>query len=196
MQIKHVPTLEGLKPTPSILFENSMAGPVDAMARVDIWSDTTQIRVTFEVEATALFDQAVNPGEFHRGLWKFDCGELWLGNPSTGRYLEFNLAPNGAWWAMAFSGVRIEDPSCPPPDCVGIGKVERDKWTASLTTTRAEIRRCLGSDTELTGNLTLVLGGCPDVNPPLENFSSLGKLGGVQPDFHRPGDWTPITFSN
>jgi len=194
MRIERVSDTEDGSLCPSIPLDRSLAGPARVLAQTGIWSDGDQVRVSFEIEAAAYFDDSIAAGTFQRGLWKFDCGELWLYSPQTGRYLEFNLAPNGAWWAMVFSGPRVEDPSCSPPDSRGVGRLKDGKWSASLTTSWAEIWRCLDAKSGFTGNITLVLGGCPDSDLPLENFHSLVTLGGVQPDFHRPGDWTPLEF--
>ena len=46
------------------------------------------------------------PGEFFEGLWKGDVAELFLSLPN-GNYVEYNFAPNGAWWACAFSEPRV-----------------------------------------------------------------------------------------
>jgi hypothetical protein len=45
-------------------------------------------------------------GEFTEGLWNGDVIELFIGQPESEQYLEFNLAPSGAWWAAAFSRYR------------------------------------------------------------------------------------------
>ena len=37
------------------------------------------------------------PGRFRAELWRYDVAELFLADPRSGRYFEFNLAPNGAW---------------------------------------------------------------------------------------------------
>ncbi len=125
---------------------------------------------------------------FIEGLWRFDCGELFLVQPLTGRYLEINLAPNGAWWSCVFSGVRARDEAILPPQIEGIwSSVAERGWEAGFSLSFAEIERCLGSSEGLRGNVTLILGGCPDVDPPLENLHSVARLGAV--DFHRPHEW-------
>lgn len=45
-------------------------------------------------------------GQFVEGLWKYTVVELFLGEKNSDEYLEFNLSPDGAWWACAFRSYR------------------------------------------------------------------------------------------
>ena len=128
---------------------------------------------------------------FVEGLWRHDCGELFLFQPSTGRYLEINLAPNGAWWSCAFSGVRTRDVQIDPPQLENIESKPADVgWSAGFSLPLSEVERCLGDSTNLKANVTLILGGCPDISPSLENLHSLATLSAV--DFHRPDEWLQL----
>jgi hypothetical protein len=40
------------------------------------------------------------------GLWQRTCFELFLRDPDTGGYLEFNFSPSGEWAAYRFDGYR------------------------------------------------------------------------------------------
>lgn len=40
------------------------------------------------------------------GLWQRTCFELFLRDPATGGYLEFNFSPSGEWAAYQFDGYR------------------------------------------------------------------------------------------
>jgi len=40
------------------------------------------------------------------GLWQRTCFELFLRDPGTGGYLEFNFSPSGEWAAYQFDGYR------------------------------------------------------------------------------------------
>lgn len=66
----------------------------------------------------------------------------------------------------------------------------KNGWRSSFELSWKEIERCLGSAENLQGNVTLILGGCPDANPPLENLHSIANLGAV--DFHRPHEWLAL----
>jgi len=50
----------------------------------------------------AMIHPKARPGKFTAELWKYDCAEFFLSHPESGRYLEFNLAANGAWWTAEF----------------------------------------------------------------------------------------------
>ena len=43
---------------------------------------------------------------FFEGLWEADVAELFVASESGAYYLEFNLAPNAAWWVAAFDSYR------------------------------------------------------------------------------------------
>ena len=55
---------------------------------------------------TAETVSGAEPGEFYEGLWKGDVAELFLSLPN-GNYVEYNFAPNGAWWACEFSAPLV-----------------------------------------------------------------------------------------
>lgn len=129
---------------------------------------------------------------FHEGLWHFDCGELFLLQPATGRYLEINLAPNGAWWSCVFTDVRQRAADIMPPQVeVWSDSVTEAGWSAGFRLPMVEVERCLGSSKGLSGNITLILGGCPDRQVTLENLHSVAKLGAV--DFHQPHEWLTLS---
>lgn len=171
-------------------FPSSFAGSPKVDATYRIAEDHRGITVHFAVQSQAFFNQEVNEGDFYEGLWKYDCGELWLHDTTSGRYIEFNLAPNGAWWSCVFESARKRDSECKSPRCITGGTVEEGFWQSSLSVTYAEIARCLGNTEGLRGNVTLVVGGCPDLEVPLDNLHSIAPLAAV--DFHRPQDWLPL----
>lgn len=42
------------------------------------------------------------------GLWQTTCFELFLGQPGSANYAEFNLSPSSQWAAYDFTGYRAE----------------------------------------------------------------------------------------
>jgi hypothetical protein len=172
-------------------FETSFAGAPKVPASYALTHNEAELQIEFRVETTPHVCPEAAAGEFYEGLWRFDCGELWLASPVTGRYIEFNLAPNGAWWACVFSAARVRDLGTAPPIVTTQGRFAAEGWTASLSVAWADIRRCLQDEAEPNANLTLVVGGCPDENAPLENLHTVCPLSEV--DFHRPQDWQPLT---
>jgi len=169
-------------------FQENLAGSALKSGQYELVKGGASWRATFQS-----FEPTFCSSEegFVEGLWRFDCGELFLLQPTTGRYLEINLAPNGAWWSCVFSGVRVRDCETLSPQLEHITADRSENgWRASFDLSWREIERCLGSAENLLGNVTLILGGCPDANPPLENLHSIAKLGAV--DFHRPHEWLAL----
>ncbi len=171
-------------------FETSFAGPPKHEAAYRIQDDGTGMLVSFMASKTPLELKMSFLDFIVEGLWRADCGELWLYSPSTGRYIEINVAPNGAWWACVFSAPRLRDEECERPKCDTTRADSKSGWLSTIYVSWDEIRRCLQSTEDLHANVTLILDGCPDVDPPLENLHSAVKLGAV--DFHRPHEWVPL----
>lgn len=169
-------------------FRTSLAGPATKTGSYSFRVDDDEIRLEFFSSEFA--DCPLEPG-FIEGLWRFDCGELFLFQPETSRYLEINIAPNGAWWSCVFSDVRCRDGGVEPPIIqVMTSDSEEGNWRIGFRLSRREIARCIGSADNLLGNVTLILGGCPETDVPLGNLHSVATLGAV--DFHRPHEWVPL----
>ena len=164
------------------------AASIPCAYKLDLLQDC--IEVSFLSQNEPFTDTTVKPG-FFEGLWRFDCGELWLANPESGRYIEFNLAPTGDWWTCVFVSPRVRDFETDPPQCVTEGYRNKSAWFAKLKISRTEVERCIGNSENLIGNVTLVLGGCDHPDERLENLHSIVPLGAV--DFHRPQDWVPLS---
>jgi hypothetical protein len=49
------------------------------------------------------------------GLWQHTCCEIFLREPGSARYYEWNLAPSGAWAFYAFDGYRASLPAVVVP---------------------------------------------------------------------------------
>lgn len=180
---------EGHHPQGWESFAESLLGKATKVAYYWAKQDEVGLSIGYESREVSFFSPESTG--FVEGLWKYDCGELFLVQPGTGRYLEINVSPSGAWWSCVFSDVRSRDLSTPPPQIDGIRAQPKGQgWQAEFGLSFAEIERCLGSAEKLRGNVTLILGGCPDQNPPLENLHSVATLGAV--DFHRPHEWLPL----
>ena len=129
-------------------------------------------------------------GEFHEGLWQHDCAELFLANPETGHYIEFNLAPNGAWWSCLFEAPRgralVENFPLPGVTTEALEGIAH--WEARLRVPLASLPESIGSDpVRWRGNTTFCLG-----NAPRQKFATFAAPAPGQPDFHRPQDWLPL----
>ena len=93
-------------------------------------------------DAPARVHPDARPGVFTADLWQFDAAEFFLVSPDIDRYLEFNLAPNGAWWSCEFTAPRqgAHPNNEPLPGVVTSGSLGDDRWEAGaslpLTTLR------------------------------------------------------------
>ena len=129
-------------------------------------------------------------GEFTPELWKYDVSEFFLSDPSSGRYLEFNLAPNGAWWSCGFSGPR--QPATGEPSAIpGVRTASRQEsnfWQvhASLPLQWLEDHYHWGEASRL--NATMI------VNSPDQLFLTAGPSQSGAPDFHRPDAFPRVKF--
>ena len=141
-------------------------------------------------QAPATCRPGAEPGSFAEGLWEYDVAELFLANPTTGAYLEFNLAPNGAWWAAKFSAPRIRaqaQPDFPSIVTSHWEDISYDNWCAAICIPLTLLEKEIGFGAETTANATAIL------NSPLQTFHSAHKLPGTEPDFHQPASF--IRFS-
>lgn len=126
---------------------------------------------------------AARPGRFTPELWKHDVAELFLHHPTSGRYFEFNLAPNGAWWSCEFTAprVRAEEVEIAFPEVATFAELSPEGgWVSAMAIPRdlLEGRLDFGRDTRM--NVTFIL------ESPEQRFLSATDLGGGEPDFHRP----------
>ena len=134
--------------------------------------------------APSLPHPSSEPNQFQEGLWESDVGELFLLEPESGRYLEINLAPNGAWWACWHSGVRQREEEQPSFDGIEAqGTSDDHGWEASISLPFA----LFAEPQSLRYNITFIL------NSPAQTFHSLAELPGEQPDFHQPQFFLPLT---
>ena len=132
------------------------------------------------------------PGAFTEGLWEWDVAELFLSDPESGRYLELNLAPNGAWWAATFTAPRVR--AAVQPGFEGLIRAHAeetpgDGWCAALRIPLALLEREIGYGQMTKANVTAILGS-PD-----QTFHSAAKLPGAVPDFHQPSRFPSIAPS-
>ncbi|MDP4722137.1 MAG: hypothetical protein NWS48_12995 [Akkermansiaceae bacterium] len=136
--------------------------------------------------ATRQAEACVHPdaflGSFTPELWKYDTAELFIADDKTGRYLEFNLAPNGAWWAAEFSSPRVASVTQPDfkSNVTSHSGDESGQWLAALSIPLAFLRDTVDFGTGTKANATFILGS------PEQTFHSAAKLPGAEPDFHQP----------
>lgn len=123
-------------------------------------------------------------GVFQEELWKYDAAEFFLSTPDGSRYMEFNLAPNGAWWSCIFSGPRVVDACNPALEGVEC-HAHRDgqAWSCSARIPLDYLKK-LGLDPKKS-RLAL----CSILNSPQQIFLTTAEPREGQPDFHTPLHW-------
>jgi hypothetical protein len=128
-------------------------------------------------------------GSFTEGLWEADVVELFLANPKTGFYVEFNLSPHGAWWCCTFDSPRSRcaDGAKPIESVQTRAAYTEEGWDSTMLVYLKSLPDRLAFDADFTlANITFCLG-----RP--QQFITLADLGGGEPDFHRPDKWIPIS---
>jgi hypothetical protein len=77
----------------------------------------TRLGLSYSLEMPAIATNGLNAlawephsGDFCETLWKKTCFELFLGDPSSERYWEWNFAAHGGWAAFSFAGPRQRAP--------------------------------------------------------------------------------------
>lgn len=147
-------------------------------------TDTASLWFLATRDAPAICRPGAEPGAFTEGLWEWDVAELFLADPASGVYLEFNLAPNGAWWAAKFTAPRVRALSQPDFQSFVTSHSEGiigNAWCAAIRVPLDFLVSEIGYGAHTTANATAIL------NSPHQTFHSAAKLPGLQPDFHQPG---------
>lgn len=132
------------------------------------------------------------PGAFQAELWRYDVAELFLADPVSGRYFEFNLAPNGAWWSCEFTAprVRAEEAEIAMPEVATFSEMSPDgSWVAAMALSLDLLKARLDFGPRTRLNVTMIL------ESPHQRFLSAVDLGEGGPDFHRPGKFSQAVFS-
>lgn len=132
------------------------------------------------------------PGMFLADLWKYDVAELFIFDPKSGRYFEFNLSPNGAWWNCEFTAprVRADEMDIPMPEVATFSEMGADgTWVAAMAIPLDLLRARLDFGPETRANVSFIL------ESPQQRFISAANLGDGEPDFHQPDRFTKVTIS-
>ncbi len=166
--------------------------PVDPPAAFCLAVDEHRLWFIAHHRAPASLHPQARPGEFQAGLWQYDVAELFLADPVSGRYFEFNLAPNGAWWSCEFSAerVRAEETEVAMPDVATFADMAPDgAWIAAMALPLDLLRARLDFGAGSRGNVAMILGS------PEQKFISAAALGGDSPDFHLPREFPQLAFA-
>lgn len=149
-------------------------------------TDTKSLWFVATRQSPATCRPGVAPGAFTEGLWEWDVAELFLADPTRGNYLEFNLAPNGAWWAAKLISPRVRAQTQPDFQSAVTSyweKISDNGWCAAIQVPIDFLKSEIGFGSQTTANATAIL------NSPKQSFHSVAKLPGAEPDFHQPASF-------
>lgn len=166
--------------------------PVEPPAAFSLAMDTMRLWfIAHHRKAAELHPQA-RPGRFQAELWRHDVAELFIADPASGRYFEFNLAPNGAWWSCEFTAprVRAEEMDIVMPEVATFSDMAPDgAWVAAMAIPLDLLRARLDFGPATRVNVTMILGS-PD-----QKFITATNLGEGQPDFHLPQRFSEVVLA-
>jgi hypothetical protein len=183
----------GALDVPLFGLQNDLGGtPLDVPAAFSIVADTQRLWFVANHRKPALIHPQAKPGAFQAELWQYDVAELFLADPVSGRYFEFNLAPNGAWWSCEFTAprVRAEEAEIAMPEVATFSELAPDgSWVAAMAIPLNLLKARLDFGPATRLNVTMIL------ESPQQKFLSAVNLGEGGPDFHRPGKFSQVVFS-
>lgn len=131
------------------------------------------------------------PGRFVAGLWQHDVAELFLADPKSGRYIELNLSPNGAWWSCEFTEPRKQATSSevPIPEVATFAELSPDgSWVAAMSIPLDLLKARIDFGETTRANVCFIL------ESPKQRFLTTTDLGDGGPDFHQPDRFKALTF--
>ena len=166
--------------------------PVQPPAGYALALDARRLWFIAHHRAPACLHPQARPGGFQDGLWRYDVAELFIADPRSGRYFEFNLAPNGAWWSceMTAPRVRAEEHDIAMPEVATFADMAADgAWLAAMAIPRDLLEARLDFGPDSHANVTFIL-GTPD-----QKFLTAADLGPGEPDFHRPDRFPRVAFT-
>jgi len=165
------------------LMKDWHGGKVDPPASFCLAMDAERLWFVAGHQRPAVLHPQARPGRFQAELWRHDVAEWFVAAPGGGRYLEFNLAPNGAWWSCEFTAprVRAEEVEIAMPEVATFSELASDgSWLAAMAVPLDLLRARVDFGDACGVNVAFILGS-PD-----QRFLSAVDLGPGEPDFHRP----------
>ena len=187
------PLMWGGLDVPMLGLETDWHGvPLEPPAAYALVTDEHRLWFIVHHRRAARLHPLARPGRFQADLWRHDVAELFLADPVSGRYFEFNLAPNGAWWSCEFTAARVraEAIDIVMPEVATFSDLAADgAWVAAMAVPLDLLRARLDFGPRTRANVALILGS-PD-----RVFVSAADLGGGIPDFHQPQRFPEVVFA-
>ncbi len=166
--------------------------PLEPTAGFSLAVDENRLWFLAHHRKPAQLHPKARPGLFQAELWRYDVAELFIADPRSGRYLEFNLAPNGAWWSCEFKGPRLreEEIDIAMPDVATFSDMAADgSWVAAMALPLDLLRARVDFGKQTHANVTFIL------ESPAQRFLTAGDLGNGEPDFHQPAHFPQVSFA-
>lgn len=157
--------------------------PIQPPAAFSLAEDEQRLWFVAHHRKPAVLHPTARPGDFQAELWKYDVAELFIADPVTGRYFEFNLAPNGAWWSCEFTAARVraEETDIVMPEVATFSDMAPDgSWVAAMAIPLSLLRARLDFGPQSRINVAMIL------DSPDQKFVTAVDLSGGEPDFHQP----------
>lgn len=173
------------------LGEDWSGGRVEPAAGFALVKDSRRLWFVASHRRAARLHPQARPGAFQAELWRHDVAELFLADPRSGRYFEFNLSPNGAWWNREFTAPRVPAAEVAEamPDVATFADLAPDgSWLAAMALPLDLLEARLDFGPGTRANVTFIL------ESPAQRFLTAAKLGGGDPDFHRPAEFPQVCF--
>lgn len=164
---------------------------VEPAAGFSLVKDPRRLWFVASHQRPAMIHPDARPGAFQAELWRYDVAEVFLADPRSGRYFEFNLAPNGAWWCCELTAprVRAKEEDEAMPDVATFADLAPDgSWLAAMALPLDLLKARLDFGPETRANVTFIL------ETPAQRFLTAAPLGQGEPDFHRPRLFPQVAF--
>lgn len=129
------------------------------------------------------------PRKFMPELWKYDVAEFFISDPESGRYLEFNLAPNGAWWSAEFTApsVRAYEDEVEIPGVKTFGDLTPDgTWMAAASIPLDILQARVNFGESSCINVTMI------IDSPEQRFLTASAATKGKPNFHQTSLFQPV----
>ncbi len=183
----------GALDVPLLGLEKDLDGSaVDPAAAFSLVMDPSHLWFVATHRKPAQLHPDARPGGFLAELWRFDVAELFLADPESGRYLELNLSPNGAWWSCEFTAprVRADEVDIAMPEVATFSELAADgTWVAAMALPLDLLRARINFGEKTRANVTMIL------ETPAQRFISAVDMGPGEPDFHQPGRFTELSLT-
>ena len=178
---------------PMLGLENDWQGvPLQPPAAYSLVMDARRLWFIAHHRKPAKLHPLARPGRFQAELWRYDVAELFIADPVSGRYFEFNLAPNGAWWSCEFTAPRVreEEVDIVMPELATFADIAPDgAWVAAMAIPVNLLKARLDFGPRSRVNVAMILAS------PAQRFVTAADLGGGEPDFHQPRRFPEPVFS-